>query len=43
MTRLTADVDALKQLFTEGVTDLLGDLVMIVAIVVMLWTIRNSR
>jgi ATP-binding cassette, subfamily B, multidrug efflux pump len=38
MTRLTTDVDALNQLFTEGVTDLLGDLVMIVAIVsVMLW------
>ena len=39
MTRLTADVDALNQLFTEGVTDLLGDLVMIGAIIsVMLWT-----
>ena len=38
MTRLTTDVDSLNQLFTEGVTDLLGDLVMIVAIVsVMLW------
>ena len=38
MTRLTSDVDALNQLFTEGVTDLLGDLVMIVAIIsVMLW------
>jgi ATP-binding cassette subfamily B protein len=38
MTRLTTDVDALYQLFTEGVTDLLGDLVMIVAIIsVMLW------
>jgi ATP-binding cassette, subfamily B, multidrug efflux pump len=38
MTRLTTDVDALNQLFTEGVTDLLGDLVMIAAIVsVMLW------
>jgi len=33
MTRLTADVDALNELFTSGVTDLLGDLVMIVAIV----------
>jgi ATP-binding cassette subfamily B multidrug efflux pump len=32
MTRLTADVDALNELFTSGVTDLLGDLVMIVAI-----------
>ena len=39
MTRLTADVDALNQLFTEGVTDLLGDLVMIAAIItVMMWT-----
>jgi ATP-binding cassette subfamily B protein len=38
MTRLTNDVDALNQLFTEGVTDLLGDLVIIVTIiVVMLW------
>ncbi|HYV25744.1 MAG TPA: ABC transporter ATP-binding protein [Pyrinomonadaceae bacterium] len=33
MTRLTADVDALNELFTSGVTDLLGDLVMIVAII----------
>ena len=38
MTRLTTDVDSLNELFTQGVTDLLGDLVMIVAIVsVMLW------
>ncbi|HJT66444.1 MAG TPA: ABC transporter ATP-binding protein [Pyrinomonadaceae bacterium] len=38
MTRLTSDVDALNELFTAGVTDLLGDLVMIVAIIsVMLW------
>jgi len=38
MTRLTADVDALNELFTSGVTDLLGDLVMIVAIIaVMVW------
>ncbi len=38
MTRLTTDVDSLNELFTEGVTDLLGDLVMIVAIIsVMLW------
>src|SRR5256884_1907905 len=38
MTRLTSDVDSLNELFTAGVTDLLGDLVMIVAIVgVMLW------
>src|SRR5439155_13979793 len=42
ITRLTADVDALNELFTSGVTDLLGDLVMIVAIVaVMLW--KDSR
>lgn len=33
MTRLTADVDALNELFTSGVTDLLGDLVMIAAII----------
>src|SRR6267378_3677628 len=33
ITRLTADVDALNELLTSGVTDLLGDLVMIVAIV----------
>ncbi len=38
MTRLTSDVDALNELFTSGVTDVLGDLVMIVAIIgVMLW------
>ena len=38
MTRLTADVDALNELFTSGVTDVLGDLVTIVAIIgVMLW------
>ena len=38
MTRLTADVDALNELFTQGVTDLLGDLVMIAAIItMMLW------
>ena len=38
MARLTADVDALNELFTSGVTDLLGDLVMIVAIIaVMVW------
>ena len=33
ITRLTADVDALNELLTSGVTDLLGDLVMIIAIV----------
>ncbi|HKE57285.1 MAG TPA: ABC transporter ATP-binding protein [Pyrinomonadaceae bacterium] len=38
MTRLTTDVDSLNELFTQGVTDLLGDLVMIVAIIsVMIW------
>ena len=38
MTRLTNDVDALNELFTSGVTDLLGDLVMIAAIIsFMLW------
>ena len=38
MTRLTNDVDALNELFTSGVTDVLGDLVMIVAIIgEMLW------
>jgi ATP-binding cassette subfamily B protein len=38
MTRLTSDVDALNELFTSGVTDILGDLVKIVVIVaVMLW------
>src|SRR2546425_7443442 len=38
ITRLTADVDALNELLTSGVTDLLGDLVMIVAIIaVMAW------
>src|SRR5438270_11806368 len=36
MTRMTADVDALNELFTSGVTDLLGDLVMIVAIIAMM-------
>src|SRR6266540_890358 len=38
MTRLTSDVDALNELFTAGVTDVLGDVVMIFAIIgVMLW------
>ncbi len=38
MTRLTNDVDALNELFTQGVTDVLGDLVMIFAIIaMMLW------
>ncbi|CAN5672921.1 ABC transporter ATP-binding protein [soil metagenome] len=38
LTRLTNDVDSLNELFTSGVTDVLGDVVMIVAIIgVMLW------
>jgi len=38
MTRLTTDVDALNELFTQGMIDVLGDLVMIFAIIaVMLW------
>jgi ATP-binding cassette subfamily B protein len=38
MTRLTSDVDALNELFTSGIIDLLGDIVMIFAIIgMMLW------
>jgi len=38
MTRLTSDVDALNELFTSGVTDVLGDLVTIFIIIgIMLW------
>src|SRR6267378_3109413 len=38
MTRLTADVDALNELFTSGVIEVLGDVVMIIAIIfMMLW------
>jgi ATP-binding cassette subfamily B protein len=38
MTRLTSDVDSLNELFTAGITDLLGDLVKIFAIIgVMMW------
>lgn len=38
MTRLTADVDALNELFTSGVIDVLGDLVVIFAIIgIMFW------
>src|ERR1700682_3244381 len=33
MTRLTSDVDSLNELFTQGVTDVLGDVVMIFAII----------
>jgi ATP-binding cassette subfamily B protein len=36
VTRLTADVDALNELLTSGVTDLLGDLVMIAGIIVVM-------
>jgi ATP-binding cassette, subfamily B, multidrug efflux pump len=39
MTRLTSDVDALNEMFTAGVIDVLGDLVQIVAIVVWLFLI----
>src|SRR6476469_2839198 len=38
MTRLTSDVDALNELFTSGVIDVLGDLVIILAIIgIMFW------
>src|SRR5258706_4458279 len=38
MTRLTSDVDSLNGLFTAGITDLLGDVVIIFAIIgAMLW------
>ncbi len=38
MTRLTSDVDSLNELFTSGVIDVLGDVIMIFAIVgIMLW------
>lgn len=37
MTRLTGDVDALNELFTSGVIDVLGDLVVIFAIVGMMF------
>ena len=36
MTRLTSDVDALNELFTAGISDLFGDLVTIVVIIVMM-------
>ncbi len=36
ITRLTNDVDALNELFTSGVIDVLGDLVIILAIVIMM-------
>ncbi len=37
MTRLTSDVDALNELFTSGIIDLLGDIVMIVAIMTIMF------
>ncbi|MFH4285013.1 ABC transporter transmembrane domain-containing protein, partial [Acinetobacter baumannii] len=37
MTRLTSDVDALNELFTSGVIDVLGDLVMIFAIAALMF------
>ena len=39
MTRLTSDVDALNEMFTSGVIDVLGDLVVIVAIIIWLFAI----
>ena len=39
ITRLTSDVDALNELFTSGVVDVLGDCVSILAIVVWLFAI----
>ena len=40
MTRLTSDVDALNEMFTSGVIDVLGDLVVIVAIITWLFAIN---
>ncbi len=37
ITRLTSDVDALNELFTSGVIDVLGDLVIIIAIIGMMF------
>jgi len=37
MSRLTVDVDALNELFTSGVTDLIGDLVMIAGIMAVMF------
>jgi len=39
MTRLTSDVDALNEMFTSGVIDVLGDLVVILAIIAWLFAI----
>jgi ATP-binding cassette subfamily B protein len=47
ITRITSDVDALNELFTSGVIDVLGDLVIIFAIVGMMfyldWNSRSCR
>src|SRR6476619_6296234 len=40
MTRLTSDVDALNEMFTSGVIDVLGDLVVIFAIITWLFAIN---
>jgi len=40
MTRLTSDVDALNEMFTSGVIDVLGDLVVIIAIITWLFAIN---
>jgi ATP-binding cassette subfamily B multidrug efflux pump len=39
MTRLTSDVDALNELFTSGVIDVLGDLVVIIAIIAIMFAL----
>jgi ATP-binding cassette, subfamily B, multidrug efflux pump len=39
ITRLTSDVDALNELFTSGVIDVLGDLVIIIAIIVWMFAL----
>lgn len=36
MTRLTSDVDALNELFTSGIIELLGDVVIIVAVIIIM-------
>jgi ATP-binding cassette subfamily B protein len=40
MTRLTSDVDALNEMFTSGVIDVLGDLVVILAIITWLFALN---
>lgn len=40
MTRLTSDVDALNEMFTSGVIDVLGDLVVIFAIITWLFALN---